>query len=120
MEEEEEAEETDAETCGAGAARAPADCPPLPSTKSSPEKGRDRRLQGSQTNAMSPPSWTQLSYFARETEPEHRMCVHFSQKSHETARLALVTPFPHDMHGLVTFLAFLPLDESGVETEGPG
>ena len=88
-----------------------------PSTSSLLEKGRDERLQWSHTNAISPPALTHSLYLAIETEREHRMCVHLSHKSQDTALLALVTPFAQTTQGLATFLIFFS-SERGVE--GPG
>ena len=70
-----------------------------PVTPLSSTKGREEKLQRSQTNANSLPSRTHSLYLAREIEREHRICVHLRQESHSTALLALVTPFAQTTHG---------------------
>ena len=69
------------------------------STPSLLGKGREENEQWSHINAISPPSLTQSLYLARETEREHRTCVHLMHKSHSTALLALVTPLAQTAHG---------------------
>ena len=72
---------------------------PLTSSLMQSEKGRDERLQRSQTNGISLPSRTHSLYFEMETVREHFICVHLKHMSHSTALLAFVTPLAQTTHG---------------------